>query len=80
MLSVAHLLPLAVSIDYVREGLIIGAYLFLRSWTTCSRTAVSDEHERSASSAKNSVSGQPGYHQQAVELNIKKTFSRRKKK
>ena len=56
------------------------AYLFLRSWTTCSRTAVSDEHERSASSAKNSVSGQPGYHQQAVELNIKKTFSRRKKK
>ena len=56
-------------------GLPIPTYL-----DYCSRTAVSDEHERSASSAKNSVSGQPGYHQQAVELIIKKTFLSRIKK
>ena len=56
-------------------GLPIPTYL-----DYCSRTAVSDEHERSASSAKNSVSGQPGYHQQAVELIIKKHFFKNKKK
>ena len=56
-------------------GLPIPTYL-----DYCSRTAVSDEHERSASSAKNSVSGQPGYHQQAVEFIIKKTFFQELKK
>ena len=34
MLSVVHFLPVAVSINYVREGLILWAYLFLRTWTT----------------------------------------------
>ena len=80
---VVHFLPLAVTINYVSKGRLNFMGLPIPTYLDyCSRTAVSDEHERSASSAKNSVSGQPGYHQQAVELIIKKKhfFQELKKK
>ena len=79
---VVHFLPLAVTINYVSKGRLNFMGLPIPTYLDyCSRTAVSDEHERSASSAKNSVSGQPGYHQQAVEFIIKKKhFFKNKKK